>query len=399
MRHRTIQVILFSFLALLIAIGPAGATYEGVTAQIAFQRGSDDAADIWVMSADGEWSKKLTGAGRDAHPAWSPDGNQIAFTGVRGGNSDIYVMNHDGSDVQRLTVAPESDAYPTWTPDGAAIVFIRDGDVHRLDLENGEISNLTDTVNTNDYRDPKVSPDGSRILVSGANGIAVVDASGGTPRPLTENRGSLREQSPDWSPDGTRIVYASQAYYQDDTQDFDIWIMNSDGSNQVRLAGSSTKDELHPVWSPDGSRIIFYAYNSGDTDIYSMASDGTDTILLTEDERMDLQASWRSCETMFSCKGYRPSNMWLETRRRTTSIRFVGGLMYPERPYAPVGVRILRRRNGNWTVLETKTLALDANGRFSTTFPRPRRGDCAGQARYFGDYDYKPNTDTVYFDC
>ncbi|NMC45788.1 MAG: hypothetical protein GYA52_03065, partial [Chloroflexi bacterium] len=58
-------------------------------------------------------------------PAWSPDGTKIAFNGLvpHSGNTDVYVMNADGSEVRQLTAAPGFDENPAWSPDGSQIVF------------------------------------------------------------------------------------------------------------------------------------------------------------------------------------------------------------------------------------------------------------------------------------
>jgi Tol biopolymer transport system component len=58
-------------------------------------------------------------------PAWSPDGTQIAFNGLHPSsrNTDVYVMNRDGSDVFQLTNTPRFDENPDWSPDGTQIIF------------------------------------------------------------------------------------------------------------------------------------------------------------------------------------------------------------------------------------------------------------------------------------
>ena len=59
-------------------------------------------------------------------PAWSPDGTKLAFTSNRDGNAEIYVMNRDGSGVQRLTNHPMIDVTPTWSPTGTQLAFTSD---------------------------------------------------------------------------------------------------------------------------------------------------------------------------------------------------------------------------------------------------------------------------------
>lgn len=60
------------------------------------------------------------------YPAWSPDGQRIAFTSSRDGNNEIYVVNVDNSNLHRLTDHPANDFAPTWSPDGEKIAFLSD---------------------------------------------------------------------------------------------------------------------------------------------------------------------------------------------------------------------------------------------------------------------------------
>ena len=87
-------------------------------------------SDIYVMNADGSGTRKLThNALQNAEPAWSPDGRKIAFRSTRNGNRDIYVMNADGSGKRNLTRNAAWDSRPSWSPDGRKIAFVsnRDG--------------------------------------------------------------------------------------------------------------------------------------------------------------------------------------------------------------------------------------------------------------------------------
>src|SRR6266550_3870165 len=83
--------------------------------QIAFTSTRDGNSEIYVMNADGTGVTRLTdNPAADGDPAWSPDGTRLAFTSARDGNNEIYVMNADGSGVTRLTNDPNQDGHPAW---------------------------------------------------------------------------------------------------------------------------------------------------------------------------------------------------------------------------------------------------------------------------------------------
>ena len=95
--------------------------------EIAFTGSSADASDtktsIYLIEVDGSNLRRLTENTGDQAPDWSPDGSQIAFDTTRDGNFDIYVMNADGSNQRRLTNHFNVDSRPSWSPDGRRIVF------------------------------------------------------------------------------------------------------------------------------------------------------------------------------------------------------------------------------------------------------------------------------------
>jgi len=91
--------------------------------------------DIYVMDADGSNRTRLTATPADEQdPAWSPDGTKIAFESDAGGDYEIYVMKADGSNQIRLTRNSTMDSTPSWSPDGTELVFAR-GSCWTIDLE------------------------------------------------------------------------------------------------------------------------------------------------------------------------------------------------------------------------------------------------------------------------
>ncbi|MBI2504748.1 MAG: PD40 domain-containing protein [Candidatus Latescibacteria bacterium] len=184
--------------------------------KIAFRRDSE----IYVMNADGSGQINLTNyPGVDYQPCWSPDGTQIAFTSERTGRGDIYVMNADGTGVTRLTSDSDLDGQPSWSPDGTKIAFMS-------------------------TRDPN-PPNGE---------IYVMNADGSGQTRLTNN--PARDADPSWSPAGTEIAFMSSTYDGKDGNGA-IYLMNADGGGLKRLSNSVAGWVGEPSWSPDGTQIAF----------------------------------------------------------------------------------------------------------------------------------------------
>lgn len=78
---------------------------------------------LWISERNGAGLRQLTNDGSDGLPAWSPRGDQIAFSRNIDGNVDLFTIRPDGSGLQRLTNAPGNDSVPAWTPDGRQMAF------------------------------------------------------------------------------------------------------------------------------------------------------------------------------------------------------------------------------------------------------------------------------------
>ena len=105
-----------------------------------------------------------------------------------------------------------------------------------------------------------------------------MDGDGGDERVRASN--AAFDSNPDWSPDGSRIAFQSNR-----DGDFDIWVMNADGTGVEQLTDDPAIDDpafdSAPAWSPDGSRIAFQSNRDGDFEIYTMPAVGGQATQLT----------------------------------------------------------------------------------------------------------------------
>ena len=253
-------------------------------AQIAFTSTRDGNREIYVMDADGNNQIRLTNhPEKDMQPSWSPDGGRIAFTSNRnGGNYQIYVMDSNGKNVRRLT-SGVYDINPAWSPDGQRIAFDGFGDeewkskIYVVSHDGTNLQRLDADIPSFDI-EAAWSPDSEQIAFVSwredwTGEIYVMDANGANQKRLTHNM--VTDRGPAWSPDGSKIVFYS-VLDEDDI----LAVIDADGTNQSNL----TEEVLDgvwvgnsdPTWSPDGKTIVYYSgiADRNDGGIHLMTADG-----------------------------------------------------------------------------------------------------------------------------
>lgn len=200
--------------------------------RIVFARAVDNDSDLFVMNADGTGVKRLAGSARGAqerYPRFSPDGRLVVFASDRGNReSDIYVMRSDGTTVRRLTNGPAyvDDTQPSFSPDGRLVVFTS----NRLAFFNYEI-----------YRMRAADGGGLTRLTFWGSG---------------EDGAPGDDVSPSYSPDGTRIAFVSDR----PNGEYAVWTMDARGRGLREVSRHEGHNVVFPRYSPDGSRIVYTSF-------------------------------------------------------------------------------------------------------------------------------------------
>ena len=141
---------------------------------------------------------------------------------------------------------------------------------------------------------PSLSPDEGKIVFAGQSTdsqplrIMVMTVFGRERTQLTHDiKPGVSSAVPSWSPDGRRIVYVSNRSGIDD-----VWIINSDGTDNINLTNNPASVDSAPRFSPDGRQIAFASLRDGDAEIYMMDVDGNNVEQVTHNEVHDMSPTW-----------------------------------------------------------------------------------------------------------
>ncbi len=269
--------------------------------RLVFHSTRDGNRNIFSMDADGSDLIRLTDdPAHDTSPSWSPDGKRIAFISHRDKNAEIYVMNADGSNQTRLTKNSASDFMPSWSPDGDKIIFVSNRDenvdIYIMNPDGSDQTRLTEEPSEDIY--PSWSPDGRKIAFASDRvfdmEVFVMDADGSNPVNLTNNApvnaavglAPLAQSELNLNEIPYKIVFESYRE-TDGKENWEICLIDADGSDFINLTDTPEVDELYPHASPDGSRVCFVAFEGKDIEsksrnIYTMNIDGTDRVKIAE---------------------------------------------------------------------------------------------------------------------
>jgi Tol biopolymer transport system component len=298
---------------------------------IVFRRFLDEQqqqAALFTMSTDGKNERQITKPpdySIDSFPDWSPDGKQVVFhREFTDKPYEIHVVNADGSDEHQVDqggspIGPADQlseaSEPAWSPDGNTLAFswaygklsqlrgeewIEVAGVATMSVDGSKAKQVTQQERPTQAEDGTVtwSHDGRQIAFTrlnktdkplDASAVFVANADGTDAHRVTP--WELAGQEPSWSPDGTLISFRSEPTGEDFIGD--VYSVKPDGSDLTQLTKAKGKQVLSMSFSPD-SRWIVFAMEGVDhlPDLFAMRRDGSDVTPLTRTSKWESTPDW-----------------------------------------------------------------------------------------------------------
>ena len=210
-------------------------------------------------------------SGPEYFPSLSPDGKSFVYAGYASGNWDIYLQRVGGKNPINLTKdSPADDTQPAFSPDGERIAFRSErdgGGIFVMGATGESVKRLTDFG-----YDPAWSPDGKEIACANEGGVLTAsmrnnpnsriwafNVATGAKRLVTK----VDAVQPSWSPHGYRIAYQGRR----NGAQRDIWTISAGGGEPVEVTNDSAID-WNPVWSPDGNYLYFVSDRGGSMNLW-----------------------------------------------------------------------------------------------------------------------------------
>ncbi|MBN8870550.1 MAG: PD40 domain-containing protein [Solirubrobacterales bacterium] len=307
---------LLSIVAMSIGVGTAEAGFPGGNGPIVFTSVRGGSTDIYTMQANGSGVTRLTNTGTNTSPAWSQDRTRIAFISKRDGNPELYVMDADGDNQTRLTTTTAAESDPAFSPDNDKIAYASnaggDRELYVMTLGDEPVSNQITANTTQDYA-PDFSPDGSTLVyehyapgTDPGKGYQIfkIPVQGGTPVNLTGTAYNVENADPAFNGDGSRIVFQSRN--RPGHTNWEIYTMNADGSNQVKRTNVPSAANTAPVYSPSGTngaldqgtpeKILFVSNRTGSDQVFVMNANGSGQTQVSDGAAADNEPNWQALD-------------------------------------------------------------------------------------------------------
>jgi Tol biopolymer transport system component len=209
-------------------------------------------------------------------------------------NMEICVLGVDGNNFQRITNNTFWDLYPVWSPEGTRIAFLskreNDLDIYLMEADGSNINKFFDSGSN----DADIDWQANKIVFTSGFKIWSINDDGTIPTQLTNpaNAGQwgnanlpIGDYDPRFNPDGSKVVFERLEDPSSTHGNYNIFVINSDGTDETRLTNNGYAQGL-ANWSNSGTHIVYIVAainNEGKYDIYQMKADGADNQNITPD--------------------------------------------------------------------------------------------------------------------
>jgi TolB protein len=261
--------------------------------------------EIYVMDWDGADTQKITNhKSISLSPAWSPDGKKIAYTAfvqrtrTKTRNADMFIYELQSGKRWLVSYRQGLNSGAHFSPDGQHLylTLTQQGtpDIYKLNTDGNLVAKLTNGPRGAMNVEPAISPDGKQIAFSsdrsGQPMVYIMNADGTNPRRVTF--AGKYNSTPAWSPDGKKLAFAGW-----ESDHFDIFTMNADGTDMLRITSAKKANgkwamNEDPVFSPDGRHLMYTSNRSGPNQIYVSNLDGSDERRVTNDSANYFKPKW-----------------------------------------------------------------------------------------------------------
>ncbi len=235
--------------------------------KLVFKSNRDGNDNIYSINIDGsEWQRLTDYNGADLYPEASPDGKKIAYTSDIKGIWQIVIMDWDGQNKRQITHNSFRSAYPSWSYDMKYIYFeaFIDGDweLYRINSNGTGQKRLTYNSGGHDWH-PSGHPFDSKIIfesgMPGHDDIYIMNHDGSKVSRIFNTH--KRRRTPDLSSDSTKITYTR--YFGNNSE---VYYADIRDQNEIRVTYNSDWDG-HPMFSPDGKLIVYEERSGGKDDL------------------------------------------------------------------------------------------------------------------------------------
>ncbi len=224
--------------------------------------------DLWLVPTKPGKARQLTSdAASDTSPAWSPNGEMIAFVSKRGDDKEpqIYVISVNGGEARRVTNVPTGVMAPKWFPDSRRIAFLSRvwPDAKTWTEQQQRMEARATRKMTAQVWDKAPISYWDHYLDERQTHVYAVSLDGGEPQAITFGRSlPLDSAEPDTSsydiaPDGTEIAFAADSDASGIDTNFDVFVMPIEGGEPRNLTADNPANDSSPLYSPDGRSLAF----------------------------------------------------------------------------------------------------------------------------------------------